>query len=251
VKGEAEVNYSHVRYLPFRDVERAFGVSLPVPNSIGWYQPNPYSTKFATLWLMFAGALVVLAFAIFVIRHGLVVYNENITFGHAPETTGTAQPQWGAGSDPTRVVFTKPFTLAGGRNVRVEGFSNVNNAWVHVGCDLINQQGAIVDSFVLPIEYYSGYDGGEHWTEGGHVGKAYLSALPAGSYTMRLEGDWDKSISYPSVLVTVDEGVFRWSHFWIALALLTIPPVFALYRYNVFETQRWADSMFTRMGLPR
>ena len=248
VKGEKEVNFSHVRYMPVAEVERAFGVSgLPHPQAIGWYQPNPYATKFAPLWMTFTIALVILAIAIFAIRSGNNVFDDNLTFGTAAATTTAEPSQWG-GSEHARVIFTRPFTLTGGKNLRVDGFSNVDNAWVYVAGDLINQQGTVVDSFQLPLEYYSGVDGGESWSEGSRTRKAYLSAEPAGTYTMRLEADWDRKITNPLVSLKIDEGVFRWSHFWLAFFLLTIPPIFLGFRYSAFESRRWADSMFTQSG---
>ena len=251
-KGEMEVNYSHARYMPVAEVEQAFDVhALPYPQTAGWYQPNPYATGVVSLWMKFALALLVIAIVIAIVRGGRDVFTENVNFGaRAIETTPTAtQLQWGGG-DTRHIVFTSPFQLSGGKNLRVEGHvSDLNNAWVYVAGDLINDKGAIVDSFQLPMEFYSGYDGGEHWTEGSQNRVAYLSALPGGTYTMRLEGDWDiNKLSHPSVFLTVQEGVFRWSHFWLALLLLTIPPVFSGLRYNGFETQRWSDSTFTQSG---
>ncbi|HYS54666.1 MAG TPA: DUF4178 domain-containing protein [Thermoanaerobaculia bacterium] len=244
----AEMNFSHGTYLPVDDVEKAFGVSgLPRPTTIGWLQPNPHSERVGPLWAKFAIALLVLAIVIGIARSGSERYNDLLTFA-----TETPQGQWGASSPgPSHVIFTAPFELAGGRNVRVEGYSEVQNGWVYVAGDLINAQGMIVDSFQLPIEFYEGNDGG-HWSEGSRTSTAHLAAVPAGRYTLRLEGDWDTAkISAPRILVKIDQGVFRWPHFWLAFALLTIPAMWAGLRSNAFEGNRWGDAMFTQSGQPR
>ena len=57
--------------------------------------------------------------------------------------------------------------------------------------DLINEETGLVQSFDLPIEYYFGTDGGESWKEGSHQETDYVSSLPAGRYTMRLEAQWE------------------------------------------------------------
>jgi hypothetical protein len=167
-----------------------------------------------------------------------------------PTTLAPQQAQWGS-SDPRHVVFTQPFKLTGGRNVEIEGYSEVENAWLYVAGDLINEQGAIVDSFQLPIEFYEGNDDG-HWTEGSRTRDVYLPALPAGNYTMRLEGDWDiTKNTEPKVLMKVDQGVFRWSHLWLAFFLLTVPAMLLGLRSVTFEGTRWGDAMFTQQGALR
>ena len=62
---------------------------------------------------------------------------------------------------------------------------------------------------------------------------------------MRLEGQWEKwQQRSPSFNVRVVQGVPRASHFWIALGLVTILPVYALVRNRVFDVRRWSDSMY-------
>ena len=173
-----------------------------------------------------------IAIAIGIVRSGSEAFNEMVYF-------------------ESHVVFTKPFMLTGGRNLKIEGFSEVDNTWIYVVGDVINEKGAIVDTFDLPIEYYHGYDGGA-WAEGSRIRDTYLAALPAGNYSMRLEGDWDSTKNVqPRVLLKVDQGAFRWMHFWLALLLLTIPPLFFGVRSFTFEGWRWSDSMYMQTGALR
>jgi len=251
--GETEVNYSHGTYVPVAEIEKAFNVpGLPQPTTVGWLQPNPHGEHFGALWLKLSIALIVLAIVIGIARSGSEAFNDLVYFNLSEPATPVTpqQAQWGS-SDPHHVVFTHPFDLAGGRNVKIEGYSEVDNAWLYVTGDLINDQGLVVDTFQLPIEYYHGYDDG-NWSEGSRTRDTYLAALPAGKYTMRLEGDWDAAkTTNPKVLVKVDQGSFRWLHFWLALALLTIPPLFLGLKSAAFEGRRWNDSMFTPLGTPR
>ena len=250
---DTELNYSHGTYMPVADVEKAFGVSdLTRPTKIGWLQPNPYGERFAPLWMKLSLALLVLAIIIGIARSGSEAFNDMVYFGSSAVSTSPTpqQAQWG-GSDPRHVVFTQPFKLTGGRNLKIEGYSEVDNAWMYVVGDVINEQGAIVDSFQLPIEYYHGYDDG-NWSEGSRTRDTYLAALPAGNYSMRLEGEWDiTKITEPKVHLKVDQGSFRWLYFWLAFLLLTIPPVLLELRSVAFEGNRWGDAMFTQQGAPR
>ena len=78
-------------------------------------------------------------------------------------------------------------SFMGGRNVRVTVRAEVDNSWLDVEGDLIQQDSDLVQPFSAPVEYYHGMDGGESWSEGSKETSVYLSALPAGAYTLRLE----------------------------------------------------------------
>ena len=146
----------------------------------------------------------------------------------------------------TRVVFTPQFQLSG-KNLEIEGYSQVTNSWVYVVGDVGNEVTGLIESFELPIEYYEGYDDGK-WTEGSRAKKTYLSALSAGTYAMRLEAQWDEKSTPPPVMITVKEGVFRWTHFILALIVVTVPAIFLGFRKAKFESARWADAGFTASG---
>ena len=85
-----------------------------------------------------------------------------------------------------QTVFSQPFEIKANRNVRITANAPVSNSWADLDVDLVNEQNNEVESVDIPIEYYSGVDGGESWSEGGQVEDATLSALPAGKYTLRL-----------------------------------------------------------------
>lgn len=256
IANKAEVNYTLARYVPADEVKTAFALKkLPRPAKVGMIQPNP-ATPIVDLWSKLMIGLFVLALIIGVTRSRREVLNEQFAFGHTEiESLVDAPPQppqWSETDTKGRVFFTKPIQLAGGRNLEVEGFSAAaDNAWLYVGCDLIDEKGAVVDSFELPIEHYQGVDGGESWSEGSKTRSAYLPAVAKGNYTMRVEGQWDTRITDPKVLITMKEGVFRWSHLILAFLGITIPAVFFGVRPLVFESQRWQESMYTQFGTVR
>jgi Domain of unknown function (DUF4178)/Nudix N-terminal len=249
ISGESEINYSHGRYAVVDEIERAFNVhGLPRPSTVGMMQPYKGGDAGRTWrWLM----LALLAIAIFLAatRSRHEVLNETYDFA-APAAAGewdTSAPK----SENARVFFTKPFTLNGNRNVLVQGSADVHNTWIYVQGDIGDEKSGLLEPFDLPIEYYEGYDDGDHWTEGDRTQKAYVAAMPAGTYTMRLEGQWDAKSTPPPVHIVVTEGVFRWSHFILALVLLTLPAIWMGFKRMVFENQRWSESQFTPMGTVR
>jgi hypothetical protein len=96
----------------------------------------------------------------------------------------------------------------------------------------------------IPIEYYSGSDSDGAWTEGSQTQSATLSSLPAGKYTLRVEGTWESWQGPMPVAVKVEQGVNRGVNFLCGLIILAIVPIFGLIRKFTFESGRWKDSMF-------
>ena len=274
-KKSTEVNYSLSRYLQVDEVEEAFHLAgMRRPTSVGMQQPFIGADIFP-VWLTLMGALMIISLVIGFRGPHSDAFSEWIDFSAPAETasttptaatstasTSTATSDWSSTSTSTasaaapkpensRVIFTKPFTLSGGRNLRIEGSSEVENSWISVSGDLFNEQTGLVEPFDLPIEYYHGVDGGESWSEGSKSVSTVLSSLPAGSYVMRLEGQWPEKTTPGKVEIRAREGAFLWSHFFLAFWAITIPALFAGYRGVTFENARWQEASYTTAGTER
>ena len=104
----------------------------------------------------------------------------------------------------------------------------------------------MVQPFDLPVEYYHGVEDGEAWSEGSSTTTKYLSSLPAGTYTLRLEGQWEKwQEPSPALSVQIVQGVPRFTNLLIALIVVSLIPAYTLVRRVIFEGSRWKDSMYT------
>lgn len=228
-----EINWSVGTYMTNAEVEKAFGVAdLPKPWGVA---PNqPFTGRFYYTW----GALPLLLLfvvAVFMIPlSGLTktVLNQSVVLPPMQNaTTGQA-------------VFSQPFDLKGNSNVRITAEANVENAWADLDVDLVNDQSQEVESVNVPIEYYSGSDSDGAWTEGGKSTDATISSLPAGKYTLRVEGTWQNWQVQMPVTVKVEQNVNRGVNFCCALFVLAIVPLLGLFRKMSFESGRWKDSMF-------
>ena len=241
-KHTKEVNYSLARYMPVAEVEQAFGVTgLPKPAKVGMLQPYG-GGKVRDLWAKLVAALFIMAILLAVTRPRKEVFSQAFDFANLPPAADTPAAQ----QKNTRVVFTPTFNLSG-KNLEIEGYAPVTNSWVYVGGDIGSEGNGLLEGFDLPIEYYEGYDDGK-WTEGNRRQVAYVSAVPAGQYSIRLEAQWDEKSTPPPVMITVKEGVFRWTHFWLAVLLVTIPAILFGFRKARFEGARWEDAGYTSMG---
>src|SRR5687767_8430473 len=228
-----EINWSLGTYLPVADVEKRFNVSgLPRPSGVA---PNqPYLHKWIyKYWIILVG-LALLAGFIALVTSGSSreVFSKTVTL--PPLAT----------ADATQVFFSDPFELAGRRNIRITAESPVNNTWVYLEGDLINEETGLVQSFPIEISYYHGVDGGESWSEGGQKDSAYSSAMPGGKYVLRLEGQWEQWQQPATVNVKVEQNVTHGINLLLALIVLSIVPVLmAIYHFR-FERKRWSESMF-------
>ena len=143
-----------------------------------------------------------------------------------------------------QVAFSNPFEIKANRNIQVSASAPVNNSFVELDVDLINDQSQEIESVAIPIEYYTGSDSDGAWSEGGQSQDATVSSLPGGRYTLRVEGTWQNYAQPMPISVRVEQNVVRGVNFICALIVLAIVPIFGLIRKVTFESARWKDSMF-------
>jgi hypothetical protein len=141
-------------------------------------------------------------------------------------------------------VFSQPFDVRGNSNIRISASAPVSNSWADLDIDLINSDSQEVESVNVPIEYYSGVEDGESWSEGGQDQDATLSSLSAGKYQLKVEGTWQNWQQPMPVSVKVEQNVNRGVNFCCAFIVLLIVPFFGIIRKWSFESSRWKDSMF-------
>ena len=274
-----EINWSLGTYTPLKEIEKKFGVDLPSPSTVAPNQPWPHR-KIYGYWALLTVAAVALGFFFIVTAPRKVIFEQTYTLQANPGATPTpapttalpsgataaqiqeavrqriAQAQAAAqaaqaaaaeGNEKTQVIFTDPLDIAGGRNLRVTArASNVDNNWLYVAGDFVNEETGLVQQFDLPMEYYYGVEDGESWKEGDPEQAEYLPALPAGRYTMRLEAQWEnwKGPQPPQFTVRVEQGVPRLINLLLLLVALSLLPILFAIRHFSFERRRWADSAF-------
>ena len=228
-----EINWSLGMYIPVQQIEKAFSVSgLPRPSNIAPNQPykNWWVYKY---WLAFIVVMLLAGFLAFLTSGSTKeVFTQTVNFAALPNEDGT------------QVFFSEPFELAGRRNIKVIGESPVQNTWVYLEGDLINDETGVVQSFPIDISYYQGVEDGESWSEGGQSDSAYTSSMPAGRYVLRLEGQWEKWQQPAVVNIRIEQNVTHGFNLLIALIVISIGPVIMVIYHIGFERRRWSESMF-------
>jgi hypothetical protein len=232
-KGQTgEINWSLGTYVPYKEIEKLFNVTLSAPKNVAPNQPFPVKGIYA-YW----GILLVVLLA--------VAFISTVTTGSNAVMRQTFQFPPLVNSQATQVLFSEPFELHARRNIAIEGQSGVSNSWLFVAGDFVNEETGLVQTFEMPIEYYSGVEDGESWSEGGQTNTTYISALPAGKYTLRLEAQWGDQWQQPtSVALKIDQGKTSGFNFIVALVLISAIPIIVAVWHFSFERRRWSESMF-------
>ena len=228
-----EINWSLGTYVPVPQIEKAFSVSgLPRPSNVAPNQPYKYGWIYK-YWIAFLLILLLVGFVTFIVSGSTrQVFSQTVNFAPLPNEDGTQD------------FFSEPFQLEGRRNIRVVGESPVQNTWVYLEGDLINDETGVVQSFPIDISYYQGVEDGEAWSEGGQTDSAYTSSMPAGRYVLRLEGQWERWQEPAVVTVKIEQNVTHGINLLVALIVLSIIPVLMGFYHISFERRRWSESMF-------
>jgi hypothetical protein len=245
---DSEVTWSRGEYTAGRDIWQAFALTGNPPPPVGVYlnQPSPHG-QHTGIWKNFGWLLLILiALAIMfaVASRQNVVFQQTYHFS----TLDTGEP-----------AFVTPIFELSGRTAAVEVnvATNLSNNWAYFNFALINQDNGQAFDFGKEVSYYSGSDSDGAWKEGDTTSDIFIPAVPPGRYYLRIEPEMDtpgsstSSVSRSNVRprfnavnysITVRHDVPNYTWFWIAAALLLIPPIFYSIRARVFETKRWMQS---------
>ncbi|HLM59338.1 MAG TPA: DUF4178 domain-containing protein [Pyrinomonadaceae bacterium] len=228
-----EMNWSIGTYLTNAEVEKAFNVSdFPKPFSVAPNQPPP--DGFYIKWGFAMLGILIIVGILMIPLSG---------FSSTPLSQQIILPPMVNATTP-QTAFSQPFELKGNRNLRITATAPVSNSFVELDVDLINEQNNEIESVSIPIEYYTGTDSDGSWSEGGQTQDATLSSLPAGKYTLRVEGTWQNFQQEMPVSVKVEQNINRGVNFCLAFCVLALLPILGLIRRWMFETKRWSESMF-------
>jgi len=228
-----EINWSLGTYLKHKDVERAFNITgIPRTSKIAPNQPFTHKKVYKYWGLLLVAALVT-GFLMIGMGSRQMVYKESFMLEPLKSV------------EDSQVRFSQPFELKERQNIRITATSPVDNTWLEVVGDLINEATNESQGFSLPVEYYHGVDDGESWSEGDQSPSVHLSAVPGGRYSLGLEARWEKWQQPAAVTVTIEQGVPRVLHLILALVAVSIfPLIIAIYHYS-FEKRRWEDSDYS------
>jgi len=152
-------------------------------------------------------------------------------------------------TEGNKQVVSPQFELKHGlANVDFQLYAPVQNNWLELEVDLVNDQTGETYEFEQGVEHYSGQDSDGYWAEGSQNHHVTLSSIPAGLYHLNIEASSPSSAGLGPGLnysMTVTRDVVTWSNFLWSLVLLSIVPAFVWWRSRSFEQSRWSTSDFS------
>ncbi|MCE1203269.1 MAG: DUF4178 domain-containing protein [Holophagaceae bacterium] len=267
--GGEEVNWSLSTYLDPAAVWAAFKLkdTPAAPRGISSFQPNPHKVTLSKSALWIVGALGLLLALVMVesathrnvelFKKRLDLYElapglrkeaaEAVRKGIPVRRPGApGSPDAPAAEAQEPVYFSGPIEIKDGRrNLAVTLSAPVNNSWIALEGALVSETTGVAEFFLLESSFYHGVDGGESWAEGGQTNTVFLSAVPAGTYVLRLAPQWDGKFPPVGVIdVQLRQGVMRWLYPGLALLAILVVPLILVFQVAAFEGRRWQESMY-------
>ncbi|MCP4406773.1 MAG: DUF4178 domain-containing protein [Gammaproteobacteria bacterium] len=139
---------------------------------------------------------------------------------------------------------TKSFSVSDADHLlRLDLKSGLQNAWAWFDVTILKDDQPVY-SMAKEISYYSGTEGGEHWSEGSQSADAYFKLPQAGEYILFVDGeggqgDRGNNPQHRALHIKIKEGVTVSRYFFI----LAVPFFVAFgLRYFMkwrFEAKRW------------
>ncbi|UYZ64961.1 DUF4178 domain-containing protein [Hymenobacter weizhouensis] len=234
------------RHVEPKEIAAAFGVAaeqLPWPNDVGAVQPPPHQDKWPVLralclWLCLA--VVVTHLALMAWGNQTVLDQEFTSAPAAPPTTITF------GSADRPVVVSPSFTVPGNGALSIDLWADVNNDWVELPFTVVNEQTGQFFEVTRGMEYYSGVEGGESWSEGSKDADALLNSVPAGRYHLNFYPAASDANATPiRFRATVMAQASFGSNAVLALLLLLLYPGILWWRRAAHEQGRWEQSDYS------
>jgi hypothetical protein len=140
---------------------------------------------------------------------------------------------------------TEPFQITKQGGVEISASAPVNNNWLGLDLELINQTTGEHFPAELTVEYYYGHDEDGNWTEGGQRASTSIPGLSTGTYTLAMETEADPAITKMNYTIEVSGGQTYWSNFFLCGIALLVWPIYNAYRAIRFEMSRWANNAHT------
>jgi hypothetical protein len=229
---EQETVWSLGEYMTGAQVWQAFQLPGNPPPAQGIFanQPAPYAGQASSMWrvcMNLLAAVILLAIIVYMVAGEESVFQHQ--YSHSPR----------AGSEASFVTDT--FDVKGHpSNVEISIHTNLRNNWAYFSLALINESTGQGYDFGREVSYYKGDD-----SEGSPNDSVIVPSVAPGRYYLRVEPEMAKNSESMIYTLEIKRSVPSAAFFWIAAALLLVPPVLTTWRAASFEGRRWSQSDFS------
>jgi hypothetical protein len=227
-----ELEYFRGTYLESAEVWRAFGQEGTPPRTYGVHPAQPFRRGAVTKILIAAGAIAALA------NLALLIWSLTVSGRVVMRQTIPAQQY-------LQATMSEPFIIGDGALMALSVYAPLANSWISLEALMIDEKENIAAEMDSDVSYYSGFEGGEHWSEGDKERTRYFRAPKPGRYRLALKaaagsGNVKGPPRGEALQVTLSQGGILSRYFAVALGVTLLFPFFAVLRRYLFEKRRWA-----------
>ncbi len=233
-KSNAEgINWFLGQHVSKHTVSNEFAVGLPWKSGVGAIEPKGYLAPRKLIIVTLA--MLLLIFAVHAIMASSMkekVLLQNVY--QMPDSIATLN------------VVSDKFELHKWKsNLAFDIKAPVSNNWFELAITLVNTTTGQEFTLEQGVEYYSGYSGGESWSEGRNAETAYLSSIPAGTYFLQLQASSDPSNKVSDFQLKVTNDMPMEKNMWVMVFLVLLWPLIKYLFNRYYERERWRNSDYS------
>ena len=246
-------------YLEPKIVAEAFSLNIdlfPSKVGIGAIQPSKFYERWNSLFTI-SGIAIVLVLVIHLIIGQLKpekeLINDSFTINPivstrtdtASITSNSIAAPPATDTDEFKSFVTPSFNINDeASNIEFNLSSPVDNNWLEATIVLVNEDDNKTWEVSKGIEYYSGVESGESWSEGSRTAEIMVSNIPKGKYHLNVyPAAGSRSQTYIDIKATANSSM--WRNTLLTALLLCIYPAYCWVRMRYFEKSRWDNSDFS------
>jgi hypothetical protein len=160
-----------------KDVQERLNRTVEMPERVGYAGNQPFYFNFNLVAFKMACVIAIVLFFVFATVMKALYPDKIISTNNI------------MGDDSAKVVISQPFDIPYNHSLLDVNLncSLLSNDWTGVNIALVNNKTDETRYFGIEAEYYSGYEGGESWSEGSHSNSGVVTDVPAGNYHLEIE----------------------------------------------------------------
>lgn len=249
-KPHGEQVWSLAEYIEPETIQTAFGIKEALPIKIGASINQPFKQANELTALITLGVLGALLLTVFSQIYSIASPHRILVTGEFIATPESVLPTISSAM-PSILPVTPPvipsdyisptFEITDDKAILTFSMqAPVDNSWVDLEVNLINEQTGQSLYFEDGVEYYYGYDSDGRWSEGSRQDQKVFSALPKGNYHLVIHATTAKTPSMPTIPVKyqLKQGGVDDASYLMALVLMLLPSIVGIGYYYYFNYNR-------------
>lgn len=234
-------NFYLGEYITEKELAQAFNIDknvFPTKIGVGAIQPSNYLDRWNSLFTITGLVLIlvlVLHLLIGYLKPEKELFYESFNLVHHQVNS----------NDVIKSFTTPSFEVTDeSSNLEFHISSAVSDNWLEASMVLVNEKDNRTWEVSKGFEFYSGYEGGESWSEGSRYAEVMLSNIPKGKYHINVypySGDPNRD----TLQIKVTANASMWRNTLLTCLALCLYPAFCWYKMRNFEKKRWDNSNYS------